>query len=523
LRRQIFIAIIQIKCGVSKILILRESMKKLPPKLVLLILIFPLAIHAQSGFQVTFGGPDAEQGFSVQQIWDSGYYVVGYTESIGAGSGDVNLIRTDSLGTALWTRTYGGTSMDIGYQAQNTFEGKYIIAGLTYSFGAGSGDVYLIRTEANGDTLWTRTFGGADLDWGYSVQQTEDHGFIVAGSTSSFGAGMDDFYLIKTDSTGETIWEKTYGGAQNDQGRSVWQTWPDGGYILAGSTSSYGSGESDVYLIKTDSLGNLVWSRTYGDVGSDHGLFVQQTSPDGGYIVAGDKYSAYTGGRDIFLIKTDTSGDTLWTKTFGGPGIDAGSAVRATTDGGYIVTGYTESYGYGGRDVYLIKTDSAGQVLWAENYGGRDHDVGSSIWLTFDGGYIITGYTESSGAGDRDVFLIKTDANGVVGIGSADNDSPGVPRFSSLSQNYPNPFNPSTTIAFDIPGIPGMTQQVGLTVYDLRGRRVRSLISSRLETGSHITTWDGRDDKGGNVPSGIYIYTLKTGDGTLSRKMTILK
>ncbi len=502
---------------------MRVSMKKLLSATILLALIFPVVTHAQSGFQKTFGGPEAEQGFSVQQIWDRGYYVVGYTESIGAGSGDVNLIKTDSLGTALWARTYGGTSMDIGYQAQNTFEGRYIIAGLTYSFGAGSGDVYLIRTEGNGDTLWTRTFGGADLDWGYSVQQTADHGFIVAGSTNSFGAGMGDFYLIKTDSTGETVWEKTYGGVQNDQGRSVLQTWPDGGYIIAGSTSSYGSGESDVYLIKTDSLGTLVWSQTYGEVGSDHGFFVQQTLSDGGYIVTGDKYSAYTGGRDIYLIKTDTSGDTLWTKTFGGTGSDAGSAVRATTDGGYIVTGYTESYGFGGRDVYLIKTNSTGQVLWAQYYGGPDNDVGSSIELTFDGGYIITGYTESFGSGNRDVFLIKTDANGVVGIGSADNNSPGVPRFSSLSQNYPNPFNPSTTIAFDIPGIPGVTQHVSLTVYDLRGRRVRNLIDSGLETGSHKTTWDGRDDRGRDAPSGIYIYTLKTDDGTFSRKMTILK
>ncbi len=163
----------------------------------------------------------------------------------------------------LWTKAFGGTNEDYGRSVQETSDGGYIIAGYTKSFGAGSYDVYLIKTDANGDTTWTKTYGGSNIDQGYSVEQTSDGGYIIAGNSKSFGAGLDDVYLIKTDANGDTTWTKTYGGSNIDQGYSVEQT-SDGGYIIAGYTKSFGAGSYDVYLIKTDANGDTTWTKTYG-------------------------------------------------------------------------------------------------------------------------------------------------------------------------------------------------------------------------------------------------------------------
>ncbi|MFZ8835387.1 MAG: hypothetical protein ACO2O5_14520, partial [Candidatus Caldipriscus sp.] len=200
---------------------------------------------------------------------------------------------------------------------------------------------------------------------------------------------------------------KTYGGANWDWASSVRQT-SDGGYIVVGVTLSFGAGNRDIFLIKTNASGNLQWAKTYGGTNEEEAFSVQQTS-DGGYIVAGFTHSFGAGNRDIFLIKTNASGNVQWAKTYGGTDDDRAYSVQKTSDGGYIVAGFTGSFGAGAWDVFLIKTDASGNVQWAKTYGGTNSDVASSVQQTSDGGYIVVGFTHSFGAGDRDIFLIKTD------------------------------------------------------------------------------------------------------------------
>jgi hypothetical protein len=193
-------------------------------------------------------GASLDEGRSVQQTSDGGFIIVGYTASFGAG--DVWLIKTDADGNKLWDRTFGGSMVDRGYSVQQTSDGGFIIVGWTWSFGAGGPDVWLIKTDADGNKLWDRTFGGSDWDEGYSVQQTSDGGFILVGWTWSFGAGGPDVWLIKTDADGNKLWDRTFGGSMVDRGFSVQQT-SDGGFIIVGATTSFGAGDYDVLLIKS--------------------------------------------------------------------------------------------------------------------------------------------------------------------------------------------------------------------------------------------------------------------------------
>jgi len=329
--------------------------------------------------------------------------------------GDLWLIKTDAEGQKEWDRTYGGLGKDLGFFVQQTKDEGYIIVGGKKSFWIiGSYDLWILKTDAKGNVLWDRTFGGSGEDLGFSVQQTNDDGYIIAGYTS-FTNGKKA-WIIKIDSQGNKQLDMATGRADSEAA-SIGLT-KDGGYIITGYTPSSGSGKEDVWLIKTNSKLHWDWLKTFGGPNRDLGLSVQETE-DGGYIIAGLTESFGAGKGDVWLIKTDPKGDREWDRTFGGSNFDSGASVQQTRDGGYIVTGYNtttiDNVGSYSRlfnsdnigRVWLIKTDSEGIELWNETFGGTRNDWGNSVQETRDGGYIITGVTESYGAGKEDVWLIK--------------------------------------------------------------------------------------------------------------------
>ncbi len=367
-------------------------------------------------WDVTFGGPANDSAASVQQTSDGGYIIAGTTSSWGAGGTDAWLIKTDYKGTRLWDRTFGGKGDDSAASVQQTSDGGYIIVGTTSSYGAGiyyhtnGTNAWLIKTDANGNLIWDRTFGGQANDSAASVQQTSDGGYIIAGTTSSYGAGIyyhtngTNVWLIKTDYKGTRLWDRTFGGTGYDSAACVQQT-SDDGYIIAGITSSYGAGGTDAWLIKTDANGNRLWDKTFGGTGYDSAACMQQTK-EGGYIIAGTTTSYGAGGTDAWLIKTDANGTRLWDRTFGGPANDSAASVQQTSDGGYIIAGTTSSYGAGGTDTWLIKTDFRGNRLWDKTFGGTGYDSAASVQQTKEGSYIVAGNTTSYGAGGSDVWLL---------------------------------------------------------------------------------------------------------------------
>ncbi len=376
---------------------------------ILLMLIVPALTFAQAPDTLwtrTIGGSGNEECKSFQQTSDGGYILGGETGSFGAGSGDVWLVKTDANGDSLWSRTFGGSSADYCNSVQQTTDGGYVLGGGTWSHGAGGNDFWMVKTDANGDSLWSRTFGGSNADFGCATRQTTDGGYILGGITWSHGAGLSDFWLVKTDANGDSLWSRTFGGSSADECYSVQQT-SDGGYVLGGGTWSHGAGGNDFWLVKTDATGTEEWNRTFGGNIVDECYSVQQTT-DGGYILGGYTSSFGAGSPDCWLVKTDANGDSLWSRTFGGSNNDFCYEIQQTTDDGYILGGRTASYGAGSNDFWMVKTDANGDSLWSRTFGGSNNDYCYEIQQTSDGGYVLGGYTESYGAGSRDFWLVKT-------------------------------------------------------------------------------------------------------------------
>lgn len=366
----------------------------------------PVVSPPEIEWSKTFGGSGEEDGANfIQQTADGGYILAGWTLLPGVGAWDFWLVKIDSSGEEEWNKTIGGPADERAASVQETTDGGYVVVGSTDSYGLGGWDFWMVKTDDSGEEQWRKTFGGPDGDVAFSVQQTSDGGYIVAGWTMSYIAEGWDFWMVKTDDGGEREWSRIFGGAGDDGAFCVQQT-SDGGYIICGGTESYGAGGEDFWIVKTDDRGGEEWNKTFGGDDDDAALSVQQTS-DGGYIIAGWTKSYGAGEEDFWLVKTDDVGEEQWSRTFGGPNNDRASFVQQTADGGYVIVGATESYGAGGRDFWIVKTDDRGEEEWNETFGGADNDAALCVRQTSDGGYVIAGWTESYGAGGWDVWVIK--------------------------------------------------------------------------------------------------------------------
>jgi len=364
----------------------------------------------------TYGGADEDCAYSiVLQTSDGGFVLAGSTYSFGAGGSDFWLVKTDWLGNMRWNKTYGGLGDDEAHFVVRSADGGFAVVGTTNSFGATGYDVWLIKIDSSGNMLWNKTYGGVGSDEAWSVVNTADGGFALAGWTASFGAGSGDLWLVKTDALGNAEWNKTYGGTLFEAANSLKQT-SDGGFVLAGSTYSFGSGGSDFWLIKTDNFGNIQWNRTYGGTNEDYGFSVVQTF-DGGYAIAGSTSSFGLGVYDFWLVKTDHLGNLMWNKTYGGIGYDEAWLILQTASNELALIGWTESFGSGNSDCWLIITDAQGDTQWNKTWGGENYDYAYSAVLTADGGYVLAGETQSFGAGSYDFLLIKIRENEEMIIG----------------------------------------------------------------------------------------------------------
>lgn len=304
----------------------------------------------------------------------------------------------------LFEGTQGGSQRDIGINLIQTSDGGYALLGYTSSFGASGEDIYLVRLDENGEQLWSQTYGGEGRDDGWDLVQTEDGGFMILGFSDSFSAGDFDLYLVRTDAAGEELWSETYGGPEDEFGWALAAS-EDGGFALAGQTLSYGNGGNDGFLVKVDSEGRELWTQTYGGDDRDR-LFSITAAEDGGYVLAGITKSFGAGNRDAYIVKTNSLGESEWELVVGEAQDDVAHAINPTGDGGYIITGYTQSYGAISWDVYLVKTDAAGELEWRQTYGGSAEDGGYTVMQTSEGNYMLVGHSYSAGEGRGDLYYL---------------------------------------------------------------------------------------------------------------------
>jgi hypothetical protein len=367
----------------------------------------PPCSYPDSVWSRTYGGSLWEDCRSVQTAVDCGFLMAGYTGSYGAGSDDFWLVKTNANGDSLWSRTYGGAGSEQCFSALQLPGGSIVLAGYTESFGVSDQDFWLVKANSNGDSLWSRTYGRDSTDVCYSLQQTSDGGFVLAGYTMNSFNGDRDFLLVRTNAAGDSMWSRTYDRDYYDLCYSVQQT-TDDGFVLTGTTKNISpfSG-SNVWLVKTDANGDLVWSRSYGGSNDETCRAVLQTA-DGGYVLAGDTRSFGDLGFDFWLLKTDSAGDSLWSHTYGGSQSELCYSVQQTFDGGYVLAGRTRSFGAGNDDFWLVKTDANGDSLWSRTFGESSEDICYSAQQTADSGYVLAGRTKSFGDSWGDFWLVKT-------------------------------------------------------------------------------------------------------------------
>jgi hypothetical protein len=463
-----------------------------------------------------YGGQLNEGGYGCVVTTDQACVLVGSTFSYGSGDFDVYLVKVDSLGDTLWTQTFGGPSAEYGYDIQSTSDNGFIITGSTRSFGAGGRDLYLIRTDEFGNQLWMKAYGGPLSEEGFSVRETSDGGFIVCGTENSFGGGSADLYLLRLGQNGDSLWSRSYGGALGESGAAVRQT-GDGGFIAVGSTGSYGEGYSNVFVVRTDSSGDSLWIAVHGGAKADFGYSIEETL-DNGYVIVGTTASSGAGFSDACLTKIYGDGTLQWEETYGGTMDEQAYSVTPTLDGGYVLAGTTQSYGSGKLDIYLVKTDPSGFPVWTNAYGGADSDYARGVISDPSGKHLfVVGHSYSLSAGGLDLFLLKVQSDAPTPV---EDQLPGsLPEDYLLSQNYPNPFNLSTQIEFTLP----RRSEVSLAIFNILGQQVRQWNPGSLAAGKHSFTWDGLGRNGSELATGVYLYRLTAGTSIQTRKMVLIK
>ena len=374
----------------------------------------------------SFGKYGNESIKLISQTFDKGYIILGTTSPFGSNITDIYLLKTDKNCDPMWTKTYGGVYDDFGNSIVQTSDSSYIISGRIWLRGWDGDDMLLLKVNSNGDIEWSKKYGEIKRnESALSIVDAYDGNYVIlADSGSVSNLGHFDAHFIEINGNGDIIREKNISTTNiNDvEFGAMMQRTEDQGYIITGSIWREEKKENsyDIWLEKIAAEGDVIWYKTFGSIGQDEGRGVQQTS-DEGYIVVGciaqkiplkpirgDGWITYKGSQtDIYLIKTDSNGDTLWSKTYGGDEDENAYSVQETSDGGYIVGGYTESFSVGGKDIYIIKTDAFGNRLWSMTYGGLGDDRCLSITEAWDGGYIAGCNSNSFGRGDTDIYLIR--------------------------------------------------------------------------------------------------------------------
>jgi len=464
-------------------------------------------------FRNVMGNTGYDIGMSAQQTLDKGYIVCGSTTSVGSGNTDMYVIKTDSLGNPTDETSIGGINVDRGTSIKQTTDSGYVVMGYTNDIsGMGGYDILAIKLDAKLDITWKKSYGGHDWDFGNCIEQTNDGGYIICGGTYSYGKGDEDYYLIKTNALGDTLWTRTYGGLFQDEAKSVVET-KDGGYILTGfsmSTDTLG----DFYTVKTNNVGDTVWTNTFGGAKMDQANDIIELQ-GGGYAIGGETKSQGAGKSDGIVVELTALGKSGRTFLAGGTEDDNIVSLAEQVGGRIAFVGVTNSYGFttGKGDIYIVIIDASWFYVNSTTFGTSSKETVNSIASTADTGFIICGTTNGFRNFLDDIYLIKTD-----GIGNSTPsekviltsiDEPSGNNASSFTV-YPNPSDGLLTIRLATP----LSTPATITVYDLMGRAVQQeIIHSAIQQNIPFQL--------GTLSNGLYLITITTKNSSFSRPIIV--
>jgi hypothetical protein len=464
----------------------------------LLILIIPFKQHAQNSFLKTYPTTYDKDAREVLVMPDGGYLIAGSTNNSDLMDCDLYISKTDAQGNFVWGKIYGGIKPEYAYSMIETSDGNYFVLGYSMSFGGGDKDIYLIKIDPSGNLIWQKTYGGWGNEEGREIISTSDGNYaFVASSNSNFTSSQ--MTLTKIDLSGNVLWSKNYGGSMAEFGNSLKES-NDGGFILTGKTLSFGSQPNgSAYLVKTNSVGDTTWTKYYdtGTMVSEGISLIAET--DGTYLFA-VRDSASASDVDIRLIKTNASGSILWNKIYGGIKKDTPKKLRKTSEGGYMIASTSRSFGWINPDMWILKLTNTGDTIWTKHYGGVNHEHGNDV-KEIQGAYIAVGHARSYGPDGQRIMLVKIDNGGVSMLSSTNND---------ISFNlFPNP-SADGNITFQS----AKNTSSQLTVNNSIGQTIlkETLV---FESNESKTLKIGEDQPG------IYLVTLKTGEAIFSKKIIV--
>lgn len=463
----------------------------------------PLLLSAQITFEKVIPSLYDQDGFDVIPAGDGGYIIAGFTTNDIFNDMDVIIYKTNSTGTVQWTKTYGGSLPDCANSILKASDGNFFVLGYSQSHGGGDYDIYLLKINASGDTLWTKTYGSYGNDQGKEIVATADGNYIIVGGTNGLATSNYNAWLIKINIDGDIIWDKQYGGGALETGYSVKQC-NDGGFIMLGQTYSYGHGDSDAYVVKTNSSGDTLWTKTFGGAHYDEGAFTLENTDGSLMFVVRDSSDGF-GDVDIRIVKTTSSGSVIWDRNYGGDKKDTGKMIQATSDGNYIVAGHSRSFGWVNPDMWLLKLNQQGDTIWTRNYGGTDHEHCYVARETSDGGFIAVGKTESFST-TNEIMLLKLNSIGTLSgtVTAEEYNETGV-------HIYPNPAKDILYISFD-------NAPLSTSLISISNALGQVVYSEKINAGQ--AAYNKMIDLNGKEP-GMYILTVQSQEGRTTKKISL--
>jgi hypothetical protein len=464
----------------------------------LIAILFAFKINAQT-FMKTYPTTFDKTSRDIVYTGD-GYIIVGMTNNSDITDCDLYIMKTDLNGNMLWQKIYGGARPDYPYSLCETSDGNFFVTGFTQSFGPGDYDVYLIKFDGNGEKIWEKTYAGWGNDEAREIIKTSDNNYMIAGTSSSTNwTSNQNAFLMKIDVNGDVIWRKFYGGPAKEYGNGVKEC-SDGGFILTGQTFSFGQG-GNTYLVKTNASGDTLWTRHWGGPLAEEGVSIVTHSDGSSTLAVRDSTSNQD--IDVRIMKVDASGSVLFDKVYGGTMKDTPKTINKTADGGFIIGAISRSFGWINPDMWLMKFNSIGDTSWTKRYGHTDHEHCHMAKEHIDGGILAIGHARSWGPGQK-IMFVKMDGNGAVSVNE------NLVSNSLQVTMYPNPV---TTGKFAIAA--SSLTNCKVSVKDISGRCVYLLESIQLKPQEEVFIQTS------NFSNGLYFVTLESDKGIVTEKFII--